>query len=477
MSSSLKTLRVGSLATFVMAAVMTPISAWAMSDSETRALAREILAEMVAVRSVDGMGTTEGLVRAVAQRFLAAGFPTEDVQVLVGPRPGIGNLAVRLRGSPGEKKPILLLAHIDVVDASKRDWTLDPFVLNQVNGEFIGRGVADNKAGAAHLVTTLLRFKDEGFVPGRDLIMILTGDEETNGDGIKWLITDLPGLREAEFALNSDAGGGTTKGGVGYSYGLQTSEKIYLTFNLEVKNPGGHSSRPRRDNAIYRLSKALNRIANYRFRAVFNATTKGLFRELAKLERGDLARHIRSLASARPSKRSIKELSKDPWYNAMIRTTCVATRLEAGHADNALPQTARATVNCRIMPGLAPAEVEATLIRIVADPQVLISRDDEPVPSEPSPLRADIMSAVKMAVESRYPGISILPTMSTGATDGLYVRNAGIPTYGVNGLFSSPRGANAHGMNEHVKVEQFYAGLKHWDMILKALSSSRTAAD
>ena len=210
---------------------------------------------------------------------------------------------------------------------------------------------------------------------------------------------------------------------------------------------------------------------------MFNATTKGLFRELAKLERGQLARHIRSLASARPSKRSIKELSKDPWYNAMIRTTCVATRLEAGHADNALPQSARATVNCRIMPGLAAAEVEATLNRIVADPQVSISRDNEPVPSDPSPLRADVMSAVKMAVEARYPGIPILPTMSTGATDGLHVRNAGIPTYGVNGLFSNPRGANAHGMNEHVKVEQFYAGLKHWDMILKALSSSRTTAD
>lgn len=477
MSSGLKTLRVGSAATLVLAAAMAPISAWAMSDGETRALAREILAEMVAVRSVDGTGTTEGLVRAVGERFLAAGFPAEDVQVLVGPRPGIGNLAVRLQGSPGERKPILLMAHIDVVDALKSDWSVDPFVLNQVGGEFIGRGVADNKAGAAHLITTLLRFKDEGFVPDRDLIMILTGDEETNGDGIKWLITDLAGLQEAEFALNSDAGGGTVKGGVGYSYGLQTSEKMYLTFNLEVLNPGGHSSRPRPDNAIYRLSKALGRIANYRFRAVFNATTKGLFRELARLERGDLARHIRSLASARPSKRSIRELSKDPWFNAMIRTTCVATRLAAGHADNALPQTARATINCRIMPGLAASDVEAILNRIVDDPQVSISRDDEPVPSEPSPLRADVLNAVKMAVEVRYPGIPILPIMSTGATDGLYVRNAGIPTYGVNGLFSSPRGANAHGMNEHVKVEQFYAGLKHWEMILKALSSSRTATD
>ena len=477
MSFSLKAIRVGSLATLVMAAAMAPISAWPMSDGETRALAREILAEMVAVRSVDGMGTTEGLVRSVAERFLAAGFAAEDVQVLAGPRPGIGNLAVRLRGSPGGRKPILLLAHIDVVDALKSDWTLDPFVLSQVDGEFIGRGVADNKAGAAHLITTLLRFKEEGFVPERDLIMILTGDEETNGDGIKWLLSDLPELQEAEFALNSDAGGGTTKGGAGYSYGLQTSEKMYLTFNLEVTNPGGHSSRPRPDNAIYRLSKALGRIASYRFRATFNVTTKGLFRELAKLERGGLARHIRSLALARPSKRSIKALSKDPWYNAMIRTTCVATRLAAGHADNALPQSAKATVNCRIMPGLAAAEVEATLNRIVDDPQVSISRDAEPVPSEPSPLRADVMAAVKMAVEARYPGIPILPTMSTGATDGLYVRNAGIPTYGVNGLFSSPRGANAHGMNEHVKVEQFYAGLKHWEIILKALSSSRAAAD
>jgi acetylornithine deacetylase/succinyl-diaminopimelate desuccinylase-like protein len=472
MHNVFKNLRTGTLAALLTALMVAPVSALAMSEAETRTLAHEILSEIVTVRSVDGMNTTEGLVRTVAERFLAAGFPPDDVRVLVGPQPGIGNLVVRLRGNPGKKRPILLLAHIDVVDALKSDWTLDPFVLNQVNGEFIGRGVADNKAGAAHLVTTLLKFKEEGFVPDRDLIIILTGDEETNGNGINWLITGQPELQEAEFALNSDAGGGTIKGGVGYSYSLQTSEKMYLTFNLEVKNPGGHSSRPRPDNAIYRLTAAISRVADFKFPATFNETSKSFFRELAKLERGDLGRHIRSLASARPNKRSVKVLSKDPWYNAMIRTTCVATRLEAGHADNALPQTAKATVNCRIMPGVPAAKIETTLNRVVADPKVSISRDSEPVPSDPSPLRTDVLNAVRTAVGARYPGIPILPTMSTGATDGLYVRNAGIPTYGINGLFSDPQGSNAHGMNEHIKVEQFYAGLKHWDIILKALSSS-----
>ena len=470
-------LRTGSLAALLALLTAVPVPALALSEAETRVLARELLAEMVAVRSVDGMGTTEGLVRALAERFLDAGFPPDDVRVLVGPRPGIGNLVVRLRGTAGEKKPILLLAHIDVVDALKSDWTLDPFVLNEVNGEFIGRGAADNKAGAAHLVTTLLKLKDEGFVPDRDLIVILTGDEETNGDGINWLVNEHPDIGEAEFALNSDAGGGTIKAGVGFSYGLQTSEKMYLTFILEVRNPGGHSSRPRRENAIYRLANALIKIAEYQFPATFDETTKSLFRELAKLERGDLGRQLRSLGSARPSKRAIRELSKNPWYNAMIRTTCVATRLKAGHADNALAQTARAKINCRIMPGVPAAEIEATLIRVIDDPQAALSRDDEPVPSDPSPLRADVMRALRVAIEARFPGIPILPTMSTGATDGLYVRNAGIPTYGVNGLFSNPQGSNAHGMNEHILVEQFYAGLEHWELILKTLTSGATTAE
>lgn len=471
------TLKASCLAAIMIAPIIGTNPAAAMSDAETRALAREVLAELVAVRSVDGMGTTEGLVRALAERFLAAGFPAEDVRVLVGPRPDIGNLVVRLKGRPGTKKPILLLAHIDVVDALASDWTMEPFVLNEIRGEFIGRGSADNKAGATHLVVTFLRFHEEGFVPDRDLFILLTGDEETNGDGIKWLMSGNPEFRTAEFALNSDAGGGTLRGGVGYSYGLQTSEKMYLTFQLEVKNPGGHSSRPRKDNAIYRLSKALNRIAAFEFPARFNATTKSLFGEMSKLERGERARHLRSAASDRPSRRAIKALSKSAGLNALMRTTCVATRLKAGHADNALPQTAIAIINCRIMPGVPADQVEATLTRVIADTKVMMRRDDEPTPSDPSPLRSDVMDAVKSAIEARHPGIPVMPTMSTGATDGLYVRNVGVPTYGINALFSVPGSANAHGMNERIGVDQFYAGLDHWDAILKTLSSSHTAAE
>lgn len=448
-----------------------------MSDAEARDLARELLAEMVAVRSVDGLGTTEGLVRTLADRFRAAGFPRDDVQVLMGPKPDIGNLLIRLEGRAGGRKPILLLAHIDVVDALREDWTYDPFALTEVGDRFVGRGVADNKAGAAHLATTLLRFKEEGFVPDRDLIMILTGDEETNGDGIDWIIREHPQAKEAEYALNSDSGGGALKGGAGFSYGLQTSEKMYLTFILEVRNPGGHSSRPRRDNAIYRLARALGRIGEHRFPVRFNETTKNLFAELAKLERGARARQIRSLASRQPRKRAIRDLSRDPWYNAMLRTTCVATRLDAGHADNALPQTARATVNCRIFPGVPAAEVEAELNRIVDDPEVKIIRDGEPVPSQPSPLRPDILEAVERAVEARYPGIPVLPIMSTGATDGLYVRNAGIPTYGVNGLFGDLKGSNAHGMNEHILIDEFYDGLEHWRILLTALAGQAPERD
>lgn len=442
----------------------------AMTDEAARKLAREVYEELVTQRSVDGLGTTPALVEKLAWRFVAGGFDAMDVHMLIGPRPGVGNLVVRLKGRETGKKPILLMAHIDVVDALASDWTMDPFTLNEVNGEFIGRGVADNKAGAAHLITTLLRFREEGYVPDRDLVIVLTGDEETGGDGIKFLLKDHRELVEAEFALNSDAGGGNLRNGTGESYVLQTSEKMYLTFLLEAKNPGGHSSLPRPKNAIYQLTRALNRISNYKFEPAFNETTRQLFAELAKLDNGGHARDLRSLASSRPSRRAIRRLSKDVWFNAMIRTTCVATRLAAGHADNALPQTATATVNCRIMPGIPADRVEARLRRVVDDSEITIRRESEPVPSPPSPLRSDVVDAVRRAIHQRYPGIPVIPSMSTGATDGLYVRNAGIPTYGINALFGNEAGANAHGMNEHVLVDQFFAGLEHWNSILKTLS-------
>ncbi|MBA2245125.1 MAG: M20/M25/M40 family metallo-hydrolase, partial [Gemmatimonadetes bacterium] len=372
----------------------TTASAQARTSSADRALAREIFAELIAIDSSEPpQGDPRAASEAMAARLRAAGFAEEDVQV-IGPEPRLGNLVARYRGSNRRLPPILLMAHIDVVPARRDDWSVDPFTLTEQDGYFYGRGAIDNKAGAAMLVANLIRYRQEGFRPQRDLIVVLTADEETTGASIQWLLQNHPEVARAGFALNTDAGGGELREGRKVVMGVQASEKVYLDYQLEVRNPGGHSSRPRPDNAIYQLAGALTRLEHHRFPVQLNEVTRAYFRRTAELG-GPYAEEMRRVAAASPDAAAAERLSEDPGYNAMLRTTCVATMLEAGHAENALPQTARAVVNCRILPGEDPAEVDRALREVVGDTAVAIRRVREPTASPPSPLRPEVLGVIE----------------------------------------------------------------------------------
>ncbi|MFQ5890629.1 MAG: M20/M25/M40 family metallo-hydrolase [Gemmatimonadota bacterium] len=434
------------------------------------ALAHEIFAELIAIRSLSSSPAAVEAAEAVATRLRAAGFPEEEVLV-VGPEPGVGGLVARYGGTGEGGRPILLMAHLDVVDALREDWSLDPFELIERDGWWYGRGTTDNKAGAAILVANFLRYRRDGFVPSRDLIMVLTLDEETGGRSIEWLVHERRDLVDAEFALNTDAGGGVLREGRAVMNGVQASEKVYLSFRLKVTNPGGHSSRPRPENAIYTLAAGLGRLASHRWPVELNEVTRGFFERAASLENGQTAADMRAVAATPPDLAAAERLAaRSPYHNALMRTTCVATRLEAGHADNALPQTARAIVNCRILPGRSPDQVERTLNDVLADPAITVSRDDEPRPSPPSPLTPAVLGPIERLTDAMWPGVPVVPVMSTGATDGLYVRNAGIPVYGVAAIFEDQDDVRAHGKDERIEVRRFYEALEFWYRLVQELS-------
>jgi len=438
-------------------------------------LARAILEEIIEIRSTAAaQENTVVAAEALAQRLLDAGFPSDDVQVVVGPGPQIGNLVARFRADSGggdDRKPILLMAHLDVVDALRSDWSFDPYEFREEDGYFYGRGTSDNKAGAAIIIANFVRLKEEGFAPGRDLVAVLTGDEETDQASIAWLVRERRELIDAAFAINSDSGGGATVNGKPHRFTVQASEKIYLTFELEVSNPGGHSSIPRPDNAIYRLMGALSRLSEHTFPVHLNEVTRTFFERSAELEDGSTAADMRAASADPPDAAAAARLGRlSSFYNAMLRTTCVATRLEAGHADNALPQTARATLNCRILPNESPDDIETKLVEVIHDDEISITRVNEPVLSPPSPLDPAVMAPIAEIVEAMWPGVPIIPRMSTGATDGLYVRNGGIPVYGVSAIFDDPDDVRAHGRDERVPVKSFYDANEFWYRMLKALS-------
>src|SRR5579862_1545021 len=320
----------------------------AAQATDSRALQREILRQLVEINTSDSAGHTADAARAMAQRLIAAGIPAADVKVL-GYAPHYQCLVARFRGKPGGAKPILLMAHLDVVDARKEDWSTDPYRLVEKDGWYYGRGTTDNKAGVATLVASFIRYRQEGFVPDRDLIIVLTADEETSGNSIAWLVKEHRDLIDADFALNTDAGGGEIRDGKEIAFSVQAAEKVYLTFQLEVQNKGGHSSVPEPDNAIYRLSAGLGRLAAHTFPVRLNETTRTFFQRAAPNQPAKIAADMR-LVAASSDPGAARRLSAIPYYNSVMRTTCVATRLFAGHADNALPQVARATVNCRMLP-------------------------------------------------------------------------------------------------------------------------------
>jgi acetylornithine deacetylase/succinyl-diaminopimelate desuccinylase-like protein len=467
--------RITTLALKINALLCLVIAGPANAATAQQQLTLDIFKELVEINTVTETGDTLRAAEAMAARLRAAGFDGSDVQVLL-PAPRKGNLVARLRGT-GARKPILLLAHLDVVPANPADWSIDPFKFTEKDGYYYGRGTGDDKYMAASFVANLIRYKQEGYKPDRDIIVALETDEEIldrNALGIQWLLKNHRELIDAEFALN-EGGGVGLKNGKPIRNSVQTSEKVSLTYSLEVKNRGGHSSQPRKDNAIYHLAEGLVRLSKFSFPFKLNETTRVYFERTADLEGDQTAADIRSVISGRPDPTSLSlvRLSANPAYNAQLRTTCVATMLEAGHAYNALPQLARATINCRIMPGDPVDEVKATLVRVLDDDQISIMQLGEPVLSAPSALHEEIMGTIGKLSAEFWPGVPVVPTMSAGATDGSYLRNAGIPTYGHSGLASDVDDVRAHGKDERVLVKSFFDGQEYLYRLVKMLSGGR----
>jgi len=463
-------MRISLIALF--AAVVSASPASAQDAGPHNLEARAILKELIEINTTDSSGSTTKAAEAMAARLKAAGFADADVQVL-GPNPRKGNLVARLRGRTAGK-PVVLLAHLDVVEALKADWSpdLDPFVFAERDGYFYGRGTSDDKNHAAIWIANLIRYKQEGFVPARDIVVALTADEEGgDSNGVKWLLENHRSLIDADYVLN-EGGGGELKDGKAVAHGVQAAEKKYYSVALEVRNPGGHSSLPRKDNAIYQLAAALTKLAAFEFPVELNEITRSFFARMASLETAQVAADMKAVAQSAPDAAAAARLAAgSPMYNSMMRSTCVATQLTGGHAENALPQQARAVVNCRLLPGADPRAVEQTLKQVVADEGIVFTTLWEPVASPASPLRPDLMAAVERHTTELWPGAIVLPFMSTGATDGLYLRNAGIPTYGVEGMFTEANDVRAHGKDERVGIKAFYDAREFLYRLVKTLGS------
>jgi acetylornithine deacetylase/succinyl-diaminopimelate desuccinylase-like protein len=446
------------------------------TDQEARAL----LKQLIEINTTDSVGNVSQAAEAMAERLRAAGFPEKDVQ-LAGPNERKKNLVVRYRGT-GQKKPILFIGHLDVVEALRADWTSDPFEFVQKDGYFYGRGTQDMKEGDAILMMAFLRLKREGFAPNRDLILALTADEEGGtANGVDWLLQEHQDWIDAEYCINLDGGEFEKLKGKRVLAGLQASEKVYADFQLETTNPGGHSSVPGPNNAIYELAAALLKVQSFSFPAKINEITRNYFQHSATLTTGALAADLRGAAKEPADQKAIKRLSENPYYNSLLRTTCVATMLAGGHAPNALPQTARANVNCRIFPGEDPVEVHKTLQRVVADAKVKITLVQQKTPDgkvrpivgvPPSPLRPELTATLERTLGTLWPGVPVVPSMSTGATDGRYLRIAGMPTYGISCMFFDMEDDRAHGKDERIEIKEYYDGVEFGYRFMKALATN-----
>jgi len=460
------------------------IGAQAVTLKPNQQLLFDIYKELVETNTTDSVGNTTEAAEKMAARLRAAGFPAEDVQVLVHPgNARKGNVVARLRGT-GARRPVLLLAHLDVVEAKREDWSpdLDPFKLTERDGYFYGRGSIDDKAMAAIFVANLIRYEQEGFRPDRDIVVALTADEEGgNFNGASWLVSNHRDLLDAEFGIN-EGGGGRERGGRPLFNGVQTAEKMSRNFTLEVKNKGGHSSLPVKDNAIYTLAAGLERLSKFDFPVNLNETTRAYFERMASVETGQTAADMRALVrTSGADAGAAARLSEAAFYNAVMRTTCVATRLEAGHANNALPQTARANVNCRILPQETPADTQAALERVLADPKISVTmvgannpnRAAPPPQRQSSPLDPEIISKIERVTAEMWPGVPVIPLMGTGATDSQPFRQAGIAMYGVSGLFTDIDDNRTHGRDERIGVQRLYDGQEFLYRLVKAFASTR----
>lgn len=444
-----------------------------MPPEAERQLARAIYKEMVEIKSGFTTGATTPVAQAVAKRLKAAGFADADVFV-GGAAPNKANLVVRYHGT-GRARPILLLAHTDVVEAKREDWSMDPYVLTEKDGYFYGRGVGDDKAQAAIWIANLIRYKREGFKPDRDIIVALTADEEGGGpyNGVEWLIKNKRPLIESEYALN-EGGWGEAINGTRVSNDIQVSEKYVINYRFEVHNKGGHSSLPVADNAIYHLAGALDRLSKFGFPLKTNDVTRAYFQAMSSIEKGDIKTDLAAVAKGDASAMTRVAAGSTSW-NATLRTTCVATQLEGGHAMNALPQLAAATVNCRVLPEDPIDYVTSTLKKIVNDTAVAVNIVGTPSPGPASPMRSDLLSTVSAVTNALWPGVPTVPMMVMGATDGRALRIAGIPTYGVQGIFYDRDDIRFHGRDERVKVQSFYEAQTFMYELVKRLTGAPTA--
>lgn len=435
-------------------------------------LAYDLFKELIETKTTLNDGCSKAA-EAMATRLRVAGFPDKDI-IMAGPQPAHMNLVVRFRGR-GVLKPILFIGHLDVVEARRQDWSLDPFQLIERDGYYYGRGTIDMKNEDASMIANLIRLKREGFVPERDIIVALTEDEE-GGDfnGVQWLLDNRKDLIEAEYCINPDSGGGEIKNGKPSVMEIQTCEKIYIDFNLEVKNKGGHSSRPVKENAIYRLAAALTRLSAFDFPIQLNETTRMFFERSSLKESGQTKSDMLAVSKVPTDMEAAKRLAaSSSYYNSMLRTTCVATMLSGGHAENALPQIARANINCRMHPDDKPENVIATLKSVVGDTLVNITSTYTSVISPRSPLRKEVMEELESLTASMWPGVIVTPVMSTGASDSKFIRAAGIPVYGISGMFTDIDDDRAHGKDERIGVKEFYDGIDFTYKLMKKLASGK----
>ncbi|MFN0180915.1 MAG: M20/M25/M40 family metallo-hydrolase [Gemmatimonadales bacterium] len=448
--------------------------------SADQQLAREIYRELVEINTGVTTGNITTAAVAMAKRFVAAGIPEADVFV-GGPRPEKHNVVARLRGKGGPRagKPVLLLAHIDVVEALKADWSpdLDPFVFTERDGYYYGRGTADDKAMASIFVANVFRMRREGWVPDRDIIIALTADEESGpANGVDWLLKNHRGLMEAQWVIN-EGGGGTLRDGKPLFNSVQAAEKITTNFTLQVTNRGGHSSVPRDDNAITQLADALAKVGRYGFPIRLNDVTREFFSRTAELEAPAVGRAMKAIVANPNDPAALRVLAADPRYNSMLRTSCVATQLNGGHATNALPQLAEANINCRIYPTETAEQVRDSLARVIGDPGVKVLIKTQRPASPATVLLPEVMDPIKRITKEMWGDIPVIPTMSTGATDSRFFRALGVPAYGVSGLFSDPTvDARAHGRDERMRIQSYYEGQEFLYRLTKALATAPAPA-
>jgi acetylornithine deacetylase/succinyl-diaminopimelate desuccinylase-like protein len=460
----------------------------AQLDPATKQLSHDIFQQLIEINTTDSVGSTTVAANAMAQRLLDAGFAKEDVVVL-GPNDRKGNLVARIHGSnsggTGSAKPILLIGHLDVVEALRSDWTTDPFQFVDKDGYYYGRGTQDIKEGDAIFVTTFIRLKKEGYKPDRDIILALTADEEGGkSNGIDWLLKNHRDLMDAAFVLNTDAGGVDMVNGKPISFNVEATEKLYGDYQLTATNAGGHSSLPVPDNAIYHIADALTRLQAYTFPFELNPVTRAYFEKMSTLESGQTAANMKGILENPPSAEAIARLSATPKYNATMRTTCVATRLSAGHANNALPQSATANVNCRILPSHSREETRQQLIQIFNDPKVtvgyvndareLVDAAPESKGLPPTELQPEVMQPLAKLVAQMWPGVPVIPVMETGASDGKFTSEAGLPTYGVNGIAIDIDDDRAHGKDERLGVDSYYRGVEFYYRYVKLLGGGKS---